>query len=60
MSAIRRRSLHVDDPLGAANAQDQQHGSRIATDGPDVGVGGLRAIPLEQIRANPHQPRKRF
>jgi ParB family transcriptional regulator, chromosome partitioning protein len=60
MSAIRRRSLHVDDPLGAGTAQAQDHGSSIGDDETGGDAGRLRAIPLERIRANPDQPRKRF
>ena len=44
MTALRRRALRVDDPLRAG----REHPAR------------LRDIPLEQIRPNPEQPRKRF
>jgi ParB family transcriptional regulator, chromosome partitioning protein len=60
MSSIRRRSLHVDDPLGAGTAQDRDHGSSIEHERTGIHAGRLHAIPLEQIRANPNQPRKRF
>lgn len=60
MSAIRRRSLQIDDPLAPSAASDHDRGSSIAGDDAGVGAGRLRDIPLAQIRANPGQPRKRF
>jgi ParB family transcriptional regulator, chromosome partitioning protein len=60
MTAIRRRSLNVDDPLAAGTARDQDRGSSIGDEETGADAGRLRAIPLEQIRANPDQPRKRF
>jgi ParB family transcriptional regulator, chromosome partitioning protein len=56
MTAIRRRSLQVDNPLSSTTDQDRDPGS---TFGAAVG-GRLREIPVEQISANPAQPRKRF
>jgi ParB family chromosome partitioning protein len=56
MSAIRRRSLRVDDPLSAGAARDRDH----ASTGDAAVEERLREIPLEQIRANPEQPRRRF
>lgn len=56
MTAIRRRSLQVDDPLSSTTDQDRDPGS---TTGAAV-AGRLREIPVEQISANPAQPRKRF
>src|SRR5438045_1217407 len=53
MSALRRRGLLVDDPLGAGeDRQPPTSGSEIA--------GRLRDIPIAEIRANPAQPRRRF
>ena len=52
MSATTRRGLQIDDPL--APTRD------IAAAVEDSGTGRLRDLPLEQIRANPAQPRKRF
>jgi ParB family transcriptional regulator, chromosome partitioning protein len=60
MSALRRRSLQVDDPLAPSAAPELAHRSSNVGDEADVGGVRLRAIPLEQIRANPSQPRKRF
>ena len=60
MSAIRRRSLQIDDPLAPSAAPDYDRGSSIVDDDAGVAAGRFRAIPLEQIRANPGQPRKRF
>jgi ParB family transcriptional regulator, chromosome partitioning protein len=56
MSATRRRSLRVDDPLGAG---DERAGSRPPS-GERDDAGRLRDIPLGEIHANPQQPRKRF
>ena len=60
MSAIHRRGLRVDDPLAAADASRDEHGASSVVG--NVGLGGdrLKDIPLDQIRANPAQPRKRF
>ena len=56
MTAHRRRSLQIDDPLAAGGEHPAQ--PRAA---PDATTDSrLRDIPLEQIRANPEQPRKRF
>ena len=52
MSATIRRGLQIDDPL--APSRD------IAAAVEDSGTGRLRDLPLEQIRANPAQPRKHF
>jgi ParB family transcriptional regulator, chromosome partitioning protein len=60
VSAIRRRNLHIDDPLGGAASSDPDHGPTIASDRRGDGAGRLREIPLDQIRPNPQQPRKRF
>jgi ParB family chromosome partitioning protein len=57
VSALRRRGLRVDDPLGGA--EDHVDGIRGA-DQPGPSAGRLRDITLEQIRANPEQPRRRF
>jgi ParB family transcriptional regulator, chromosome partitioning protein len=56
MTALRRRGLLVDDPLaaGAAHPARRRSNADMSTD------SRLRNIPLEQIRANPDQPRKRF
>jgi ParB family chromosome partitioning protein len=56
MSATRRRSLRVDDPLGAS---DERASSRPAS-GERDDAARLRDIPLGEIHANPQQPRKRF
>jgi len=58
MSAIPRRSLRVDDPIGAT--PDHPDDDRTAvTDG---GPGGyrLRAVPVADVHPNPDQPRRRF
>jgi ParB family transcriptional regulator, chromosome partitioning protein len=60
MSAIGRRSLQVDDPLGPDTGPAQDQGSSSATHAGGAAAGRLRDIPLEQIRANPDQPRKKF
>ncbi|MHB8657474.1 MAG: ParB/RepB/Spo0J family partition protein [Solirubrobacteraceae bacterium] len=52
MNATTRRGLQIDDPL--APRRD------AAADVDDSGTGRLRDLPLEQIHANPAQPRKRF
>jgi ParB family chromosome partitioning protein len=52
MSATTRRGLEIDDPL--APSRD------TAAAVEDSGTGRLRDLPLEQIRANPAQPRKHF
>lgn len=49
-----RRTLTIDDPLAAADAC---HVARSAAAG---NAGRLRDIPLDQIRPNPKQPRRRF
>lgn len=51
MSATARRGLQIDDPPAP---------SRDTADVEDSGTGRLRDLPLEQIRANPAQPRKHF
>lgn len=56
MTALRRRGLLIDDPL-AARARDT--GDAAAED-TAARAGRLRDIPLEQIRPNLDQPRKRF
>jgi ParB family transcriptional regulator, chromosome partitioning protein len=61
MSAIRRRGLRLDDPLGAGDASRDERDSRSrAAGGVGLAEGRLRDIPLAQIHANPDQPRKRF
>jgi ParB family transcriptional regulator, chromosome partitioning protein len=60
MSAIRRRSLQIDDPLASGAARDPDHASPTTAGGVAAVEGRLRDIPLEQIRANPDQPRRRF
>jgi ParB family chromosome partitioning protein len=55
MTAPRRRSLLVDDPL-AARERDAIAPAEDAA----AGAGRLRNVPLEQIRRNLDQPRKRF
>jgi ParB family chromosome partitioning protein len=56
MTAIQRRGLLVDDPL----APGGEHSARPRSDADATGDARLRDIPLEQIRPNPRQPRKRF
>jgi ParB family transcriptional regulator, chromosome partitioning protein len=53
MSATTRRGLQIDDPLAPSR-------DTAAADVEDSGTGRLRDLPLELIRANPAQPRKRF
>jgi len=56
MMAVRRRGLQVDDPLAAGGEQSTWPRSDA-----DATINSrLRDIPLERIRANPEQPRKRF
>jgi ParB family chromosome partitioning protein len=55
MTPAPRRALTIDDPIGSGYAC---HVARKAARGqPD---GRLREIPVEEIRPNPDQPRKRF
>ena len=55
MTPAPRRALTIDDPIGSCEAC---HVARQAAPGqPD---GRLREIPVEEIRTNPDQPRKRF
>jgi ParB-like chromosome segregation protein Spo0J len=49
-----RRALTIDDPLAAAGACHVARSTAGST------AGRLRDIPLEQIRPNPKQPRRRF
>ncbi len=56
MTALRRRGLLVDDPLAAG----AEHPARRRSNAHATTDSRLRNIPLEQIRANPDQPRKRF
>ena len=61
MSATRKRGLRIDDPLGPAAARHDEHDDASTTgDRGSLGESRLRDIPLDQIRANPDQPRKRF
>ena len=60
MSAIKRRSLLIDDPLATDTAPAHGRHSSTENDPSGVGAGRLREIPLEEIRPNPDQPRKRF
>ena len=61
MSATRKRGLRIDDSLGPAAARhDNHHDASTAGDRGSLGDSRLRDIPLDQIRANPDQPRKRF
>ena len=55
MTAFGRRGLQVDDPLAAG-----ERPARTRSDAEPTTDSRLRDIPLEQIRANPEQPRKRF
>ena len=55
MSATRRRSLRVDDPLDAGDERASGPHSGERDD-----ASRLRDIPLGEIRANPQQPRTRF
>jgi ParB family chromosome partitioning protein len=49
-----RRTLAIDDPLGAAEACHVARSPAAGT------ADRLRDIPLDQIRPNPKQPRRRF
>jgi ParB family transcriptional regulator, chromosome partitioning protein len=53
MTSIRR-TLTIDDPLPAANTCHVARSTAGST------AGRLRDVPLDQIRANPKQPRRRF
>jgi ParB family transcriptional regulator, chromosome partitioning protein len=60
MSTARRRTLQIDDPLAPITGREPDASSR-QTDGPKSEQHErLTDIPLGQIQANPHQPRKRF
>lgn len=56
MTAARRRGLLVDDPLAAG----AEHPARPRSNTNATTDSRLRNIPLEEIRSNPEQPRKRF
>ena len=61
MSATRKRGLRIDDPLGPAAAHHSNHDDPSTTgDRKSLGESRLRDIPLDQLQANPDQPRKRF
>jgi ParB family chromosome partitioning protein len=61
MSSPRNRRLTIDDPLSSAAANDGNATSTpTAAADANLGPSRLRELPLEQIRANPDQPRKRF
>jgi ParB family transcriptional regulator, chromosome partitioning protein len=49
-----RRALRIDDPLAAADACHVARSTTTST------TGRLRDVPLDQIRPNPNQPRRRF
>ncbi len=53
MTSIRR-PLTIDDPLGALDA------CHVARSDTGSAAGRLRDIPVDQIRPNPEQPRRRF
>jgi ParB family chromosome partitioning protein len=53
MTSIRR-PLTIDDPLAAADACHVARSTAVST------AGRLRDLPLNQIRPNPRQPRRRF
>jgi ParB family transcriptional regulator, chromosome partitioning protein len=48
-----RRPLTIDDPLAAADA------CHVARSAAGSGAGRLRDVPLDRIRPNPNQPRRR-
>jgi ParB family chromosome partitioning protein len=58
MSAARNRRLTIDDPL--APSQPSRHAQDPIAAAVPMAEGRLRELPLEQIQANPDQPRKRF
>jgi ParB family transcriptional regulator, chromosome partitioning protein len=61
MSVTQRRALRVDDPIAASTTTDEsQHQQSATTHGYGDQAGRLCEIELDQIRANPSQPRKRF
>jgi ParB family transcriptional regulator, chromosome partitioning protein len=60
MSAITRRGLQVDDPLAPRPAPGHALTSPDPAGPSNTGEGPLRNLPLDAIRANPDQPRKRF
>ena len=49
-----RRPLTIDDPLAAADA------CHVARSSAGSAAGRLRDVPLDEIRPNPKQPRRRF
>lgn len=60
MTATLRRGLRIDDPLAALPSAEHDHPDHAQPSaGPWTAEGRLRELPLEQIRANPNQPRKR-
>jgi ParB family transcriptional regulator, chromosome partitioning protein len=56
MSGLKRRGLLVDDPLAAG---EERSPAGPATAGSEV-AERLRDIPIDEIQANPGQPRRRF
>ena len=58
MSAPRNRRLRIDDPL--APPQPSRRAQDPVAAAVPLAEGRLRELPLEQIHANPDQPRKRF
>ena len=60
MSAPRNRRLTIDDPLAPAEHRGDATNATTAAADANLGASRLRELPLEQIRANPDQPRKRF
>ena len=53
-----RRPLTIDDPLAAPEACHVARSTAATTAA--TTASRLRDVPLDQIRSNPHQPRRRF
>jgi ParB family chromosome partitioning protein len=61
MSATPKRALRIDDPVGPATApQRHEENATPATAADGLTENRLRELPLEEIYANPQQPRKHF
>ena len=58
MSAIGRRALRIDDPIGATPERRDDTDAGATRNGPDG--HRLRELPVAEIHPNPDQPRKRF
>ena len=58
MSAVGRRALRIDDPIGATPERRDDTDAGATRTSPDG--HRLRELPVAEIHPNPDQPRKRF